>query len=111
MARAHFETVFPKWEIWFEHMLVNHMFFSRFPFQDRPVNLRDEFVALSAVYVLLRFLGIGCMRDQNDERAFIDIAAAVFRLVDHTDFDRYAAQMMKELGCDDWDRVHDLVSL
>ena len=111
LARDHFETVLPKWDIWFEHMLVNHMFFSRFPFQDRPVSLRDEFYALCAVYAMLRFLGIGHMHDKNDESAFVDAAAAVFRLVDHTAFDRYAAQMMKELGCDDWNRVHDLVSL
>lgn len=111
VARAHFETVLPRWEIWFEHMLVNHMFFSRFPFQDRPESLRDEFVALCAVYALLRFLGIGHMADQQEESAFVDVAAAVFRLVDHTAFDRYAAHMMKRLGCEDWERVHDLVSL
>lgn len=111
LARAHFETTLPKWEIWFEHMLVNHMFFSRFPFQDRPVSLKDEFVALCAVYALLRFLGIGWMWGKKQESAFADVAAAVFRLVDHTAFDRYAAHMMKDLGCDDWDRLHDLVSL
>ena len=110
-AKEHFETVLPKWDIWFEHMLVNHMFFSRFPFQDRPVSLTDEFYALCAVYALLRFLGIGHMHDRDDESAFVDVAAAVFRLVDHTAFDRCAAQIMKELGCSDWDRVHDLVSL
>ncbi len=111
LARTHFETVLPKWEIWFEHMLVNHMFFSRFPFQDRPVSLRDEFYALCAVYALLRFLGIGCMWDKHDERDFVDVAAAVFRLVNHTAFDRYAAQMMKKLGCATLEQVHDLVSL
>jgi hypothetical protein len=42
---------------------------------------------------------------------FVDVAAAVFRLVDHTAFDRYAAHMMKKLGCDDWTRIHDLISL
>ena len=110
-AREHFENVFPKWDIWFEHMLVNHMFFARFPFQDRPVSLPDEFIALCAVYALLRFLGIGCMREKADVSAFVDVAAAVFRLVEHTAFDRYAARMMKELGCDDWARVHDLISL
>ena len=110
-AKAHFDTVLPKWDIWFEHMLVNHMFFSRFPFQDRPVSMTDEFYALCAVYALLRFLGIGHMHDKEDVGAFVDVAAAVFRLVDHTAFDRYAAQMMKELGCDNWNRVHDLVSL
>lgn len=111
LARAHFETALPKWEIWFEHLLVNHMFFSRFPFQDRPVSLKDEFVALCAVYALLRFLGIGWMWEKTDESAFADVASAAFRLVDHTAFDRYAAKMMKELGCNDWDRVHDLISL
>ena len=110
-AREHFETVLPKWDIWFEQMLVNHMFFSRFPFQDRPVSLKEEFYALCAVYALLRFLAIGHMHNKDDESAFVDVAAAVFRLVDHTAFDHYAAQMMKELGCDDWNRVHDLVSL
>ena len=92
-------------------MLVNHMFFSRFPFQDRPVSLRDEFIALCAVYALLRFLSIGWLWDKAEESAFVDVAAAAFRLVDHTAFDRYAAQMMKKLGCGDWDRLHDLISL
>lgn len=110
-ARDHFEAVLPKWDIWFEHMLVNHMFFSRFPFQDRPVSLPDEFIALCAVFAALRFLGVGHMRDKTDPAAFADVAAAVFRLVDHTSFDRYAAAMMKELGCDDWSRLHDLISL
>lgn len=111
LARTHFETALPKWEIWFEHMLVNHMFFSRFPFQDRPVSLHDEFYALCAVYALLRFLGIGCMWEKTGESNFVDVAAAVFRLVDHTSFDRYAVQMMKKLGCTTTDQVHDLVSL
>lgn len=111
LARAHFETVLPKWEIWFEHMLVNHMFFARFPFQDRPENLKDEFIALCAIYALLRFLGIGWMWGKTEQSAFTDVAAAAFRLVDHTAFDRYAAHMMKRLGCEDWERVHDLVSL
>jgi len=110
-AKEHFESVLPDWEIRFEHMLVNHMFFSRFPFQDRPVSLKDEFYALCGVYALLRFLGIGHMYGKYDESAFTDAAAAVFRLVDHTAFDRYAVQVMKFSGCDTWERIHDLVSL
>lgn len=111
VACAHFETTFPKWQIWFEHMLVNHMFFSRFPFQDRPVPLRDEFIALCAVYALLRFLCIGWMADKDDKESMVDVCAAAFRLVDHTSFDRYAADMMKELGCGDWERLQDLLTL
>ena len=69
-------------------------------FQDRPADLRDEFIALCAVYILLRFLCVGCMADQIDAAKAIDVAAAAFRLIDHTDFDRYAAPMLKEIcGC------------
>ena len=92
-------------------MLVNHMFFSQFPFQDRPEGLRDEFIALCAVYALLRFLCIGWLWDKADRDAFVDVSAAAFRLVDHTAFDRYAAHLLKNLGCDDWDKIHDLISL
>ena len=81
------------WEAWMENILVNHMFFAQFPFQDRPVSLRDETIALWAVYALLRFLAVGA-GDGTRER-FVDTAAALFRLVDHTTFDRYAVPILK----------------
>lgn len=98
-AAAHFESLMPCWEQWFENMLVNHMFFVQFPFQDRPVNLADEFIALCAVYILLRFLCVGIMGEGTAAEKAMDVAAAAFRLIDHTEFDRYAAPILKELGC------------
>lgn len=111
MARAHFDALMPKWDIYFENMLVNHMFFVRFPFQDRPVNLQDEFIALCAVYALLRFLGIGWMADKHSAADFADVAAAAFRLIDHTAFDRYAAPVLKSLGYGERAKLFDLISL
>jgi hypothetical protein len=110
-AKAHFETVLPKWDIWFEHMLVNHMFFERFPFQNRPESMSDEFIAICAVYAVLRFLGIGWMADKNDGSAFVDVAAAAFRLIDHTQFDRSASYILKKLDCSSHDRLFDLIRL
>lgn len=111
IARAHFDALMPRWEIYFENMLVNHMFFVRFPFQDRPVSLQDEFIALCAVYALLRFLGIGWLADKNSESDFVDVAAAAFRLVDHTAFDRYAAPALKSLGYSEREKIQELISL
>ncbi len=111
IARAHFDALMPKWEIYFENMLVNHMFFARFPFQDRPVSLQDEFIALCAVYALLRFLGIGWLADKNSESDFVDVAAAAFRLIDHTAFDRYAAPAIKSQGCGEREKLQELISL
>lgn len=110
-AKEHFETIFPNWEIWFEHMLVNHMFFEQFPFQDRPESPWDEFVAISSLYALLRFLSLGCMADKNSITDFIDMTAAVFRLVEHTSFDHYVARIMHTLGCTTPQSVFNLISL
>ena len=87
-ASARFAEVLPQWETWLEHMLVNHMYFVQFPFQDRPIPLKDEYRTLVAVY-----------------------AAAAFRLVDHTSFDLYTPSLMKELACDDWAHLRLLLAL
>ncbi|MCR4621157.1 MAG: flagellin lysine-N-methylase [Clostridiales bacterium] len=88
----------PNWEPWFENLLVNHMFFSQFPFQDRPVSLKDETEALYAVYAMLRFLTIGA--GNGDKEKTTDTIAALFRMVDHTAFDRYAVPVLHKIGAD-----------
>ena len=110
-ASARFAAIVPQWEAWFEHLLVNHMYFVQFPFQDRPVPLRDEYLSLVAVYALLRCLLVGCLAQKCDVTRAVDVAAAAFRLVDHTSFDLYAAPLLRELGCDDWAHIRLLVSL
>lgn len=111
LAREGFAALMPEWESWFENLLVNHMFFVQFPFQDRPVDLMDEFIALCAVYILLRFLCVGSAALQPERAHIVDVVAAAFRLIDHTDFDRYAAPILKELGCDDRRHMLCLLSL
>lgn len=110
-AREHFEKMIPEWESWFENMLVNHMFFVQFPFQDRPVDFKEEFLALCAVYVLLRFLCVGWTATRETVSSAVDVAAAAFRLIDHTEFDRYAVPIFRRLGCTEWNRLHRLVCL
>jgi lysine-N-methylase len=109
VARIRFENSLPKWEIWFEHVLVNHMFFEQFPFQDRPDSMWDEFVAISAVYALLRFLSIGYLAQRECETGLVDMVASAFRLIDHTSFDRYAARALRDMGCAAPQDVFDVI--
>lgn len=111
LAKRHFEERFPNWEIFFEHILVNHMFFSVFPYQDRPEDMRSEVTALCAIYALMRFLAIGCMAEHDGEAELIDTLAAAFRLIDHTEFDRYSVHVLKRLGCISPTALRDIVSL
>ncbi len=97
--KAKFESDYPNWAVFFEHLLVNHMFFVQFPFQDRPYNLKEEFAALCTIYALLRFLCVGLAEEIGEESALVDLLAAAFRLIDHTDFDRTAIAMLRRIGC------------
>ena len=110
-ARAHFEAAVPKWEIFFEHMLVNHMFFSVFPFQDRPESMHEEYVALCAVYAVMRFLALGCMAESQEISRLIDGMGAAFRLIDHTEFDRLASHLLRRLDCTSREHLFDLIYL
>lgn len=110
-AVANFEAVLPEWEIVFEHLMVNHMFFEQFPFQDRPVPVADEFLAVCAVYTLLRFLSVGWLAIHPSQDDFVDVCSALFRLIEHTAFDSFAAYLLKQLGCCSPDQIYDLIRL
>lgn len=110
-AAEGFAALLPQWERWFEHLLVNHMFFVQFPFQDRPVPLKTEYLALCVVYALLRFLCLGWTAEHPQREAAVDACAAAFRLIDHTDFDRLAAPILEDMGCDDWLHLRQLLCL
>ena len=110
-AKARFERLLPDWEVAFEQMLVNHLFFERFPFQDRPLEFADEFLGVCAVYAMLRFLCLGWLAEHPSETEFIDVCAAAFRLISHTSFDAYAAMRLKELGCTEERQLAALILL
>ena len=67
--------------------------------------------ALYAVYILLRFLCVGCMAQETNVEKAVDLAAAAFRLIDHAEFDRYAAPLLQDLGCDDKTHMLQVLSL
>ena len=110
-AKARFEKLLPDWELAFEQMLVNHLFFERFPFQERPMDFADEFLGVCAVYAMLRFLCLGWLAEHPSKVEFIDVCAAAFRLISHTSFDAYAAMRLKKLGCTEERQLAALIQL
>lgn len=106
-----FETLFPEWEIFFEHMLVNHMFFEQFPFQDRPVSLWNEFVSFSVTYSMMKFLAVGCFSKERDEEKLIDMFSSIFRLVDHTDFESYISRTLNQMNASTPQKLFDIISI
>ncbi len=97
-ASAHFDRVLPDWPIYFEHMLVNHIFFEQFPFADERESLYEEYVSLCAVFAFIRTLAVGYMANKSDMRAFVDVCAAAFRLIDHSTFEYKALGLLKSMN-------------
>lgn len=82
-----FDENFPDWQIFFEHVMANHMFYESFPFSDRRESMKDEFISLLAVYGYTRWLAASWTFDHPSKEALIDVCAAAFRLIDHSPFD------------------------
>ena len=93
-----FAERFPDEAVHFEQLLVNHAFFSQFPYEGIP--LADEWRGLAAVWGLLRVLCVGCRADvsENGTEALTDAAAAAFRLIAHTRFTAQAARLLDDAG-------------
>ncbi len=87
------------------------MFFEQFPFQDRDEGLLDEFVAICAVYAVLRVLCVCTMANHAERTALADVMAAAFRFINHTASDRYASHMLRGIGRADEAGLAELITL
>lgn len=97
-AKQKFAAAFPDWEIRFEQILVNHVFYESYPFSDRHEGLWEEFLSLCAVYAYFAFIAVTWTLRHPTEEALVDAVAAAFRLIDHSAFDYNAAVILERLG-------------
>jgi len=97
-ASLHLKDLFPSEEVMFEKTIINHLFFEQFPFSKNKNNFFESFKALCGVYLFIRYLVVGYMADKTSLNDFIDVMAAAFRLIDHTDFDKNIGIILQQEG-------------
>ena len=85
-AAAEFENCFPDWERWMENLLINHMVYMNFPRADARMSYAESLKGLCGTWALLRLVCIAHTAAHREIEAFVDAAAAVFRLVEHSSF-------------------------
>jgi hypothetical protein len=98
-ARVDFRNAYPDFSTMSEQILVNHVFYSGFPYSDKRNGLWSEYMALCAVYAFARMLKTCCFMSGGGDRKLINVIAAAFRLIEHSGFDRNAAILLGEAGC------------
>ncbi len=98
-ARVDFRQAYPDFSTMSEQILVNHVFYSGFPYADPRNSLWEDYMALCAVYAFARLLKTCCYMSGGGDKKLVDVIAAAFRLIEHSVFDRNAAILLKKADC------------
>jgi hypothetical protein len=85
-AEARFLRALPRAPEYFSNLLANHMFYERFPRASEGVSDAEALAGLEAVRCLLCFFCVTLHDPARARDRFADVAAAVLRYVEHTDF-------------------------
>jgi len=106
-----FDKCFPKNEIYFEKLLVNHIFHEGFPFSDRFENMRHACTALCAAYALTRFIAVCCTDEGSSDNTLADVVAAVFRMIESSAFGVRLVILLNKAQMDSDNYINAIVTL
>ena len=106
-----FSENYSDWEIWFEQILVNHVFYSAFPFVREGVSLKRAGIALYAAYLLMKALAAGCLSDNTDGAAFADCMAAAYCQIENSNFYQRASALILQETKEIPDYMERLIAL
>lgn len=79
-----------------ENLIVNHMFYTDFPYSDRRESEQEDVVSLAAVCAFLRWALAARLASEDCDA--IGATASLFRLIEHSDFDRNALVLLGRGG-------------
>lgn len=81
-----------------EHLLVNHVFFTRFPYAQPDASAEEEFLALCGLFAFLRFLSTGNVEHLRTDEDLADLLADLFRVAEHTRFHHNVEVILRRRG-------------
>lgn len=99
----------PEWQDIFEQLLVNHMFYSIFPYTESLESRNDAYLSLVIIYSFLRINLLGFIANETNKDRLIDFFAAMFRLIDHSSFDYITVEFLKRMNYPIQDLVTQLI--
>jgi len=95
LANEHLEVILPDWHTLLEQLIVNHMFYNNFPYIDNHNHMVDSYLSLTLMYSFLRFNLLGFMSNKTDSKDLVDFLAALFRIIEHSNFKSIVAGLFK----------------
>lgn len=94
-AKDKLQQLFPNIEIMIEKIIHNYMIFMQFPFSNHLSSLMEEYASLCGVVLFVNYIVLGYMANKDTLEDFIDVVSAIFRLINHTNFDHDIFALLK----------------
>ena len=91
-----FEQNYPKWMIYFENVIVNHLYFVNVPYVDERLDKKDCTKGLCLLYGLMKII-CSCLTLQDHSlEQLVYVVSDIFHLVEHTSFYYNAFVLIKD---------------
>ncbi len=82
--RAKFRAAFPKWEIWFEKIFCNHLFYMQFPSSDTALSDEKNYTAFCVCFALCGAVLPLLLAETDKTENFVDCLCELFRFAEHS---------------------------
>lgn len=95
IALLHLESILPNLSLLLEQLIVNHMFYINFPYASGKENDADSFLSLVILHAFLRINILGYMSDKTESADLVNCLAAMFRMIEHSNFNYVAVSLFE----------------
>ena len=82
--RKEFEDHYPKFEIWFEKIFVNHLFYTQFPYAEPVLSPEKNYTALIVAFAFLAVILPLALIGKTGKNDFVDLVSDLFRFSEHS---------------------------
>lgn len=94
-AKERLQQLFPNIEIMLEKIIHNYLIYIQFPYSHNSYSLLEEYASLCGVYLFVNYIVLGYMANRNTLEDFIDVVSAIFRLINHSNFNQDIFVLLK----------------
>ena len=91
----------PDMNLTLENLLINHMFYEKFPYSETRENEEEEFVSMCGLIGFIDLLITGNSDRISCQDDMVDLLSHAFRMIEHTSFHYNAHVLLSHAGFDD----------
>lgn len=97
-AKKAFTKHYPDHQARFENIILNHLFYERFPYSQNEESMLYKYATVCGIYILLKFITVAYTEHRPTDEDFVDCVAGLFRCFGHSECGRVIFGRLYKLG-------------